>query len=91
MELLPSLVAFFARKFWNSGSDLVCNEEVFDPCKVPIKTMEAISSRRKVDSWVEPANFVTVQIPSEHIMQFVWNKDKDVALYKKRRYIPLSQ
>lgn len=49
-DLLPSEMEFSARKDLSSESEYVRSEEVEESCKVFIKLMKAISSRRRVDS-----------------------------------------
>lgn len=90
VKWLSSLMEVFARQALNTESDLVENELLVEICKVFFKSMEAISSRRRVDSWAVPAGLVPVQTFFMHIMHFFGNTYKNAVLYEKRWHIPLS-
>lgn len=73
VELLPSLVKVFALQVMNAEPYLVRKEEVVESCKFFIKSVEAISSRRRDDSWAVPVGLVPVQTSPVHIMHFIGN------------------
>lgn len=67
------------------------NEEVVELCKEFVKDREAISSRRRVESWALPACFVPEQAFPLYIMQVVGNIYKNAALHEKCLHISLSR
>lgn len=70
---------------------MVRSEKLVLSCKLFVKAMEAIPSRRNVNSLAVPASLVSFQTLPVRIMCFVWNMYEDAALYEKYRHILRSR
>lgn len=67
------------------------SEKLVKACKLFIKLLEDILSRRTVDVWSVPAGLITIHTFPVHIKHFIGDMCNDAALYERCPHIMLLQ